>query len=117
MESPSEFQSQLPLTEATYFILLSLAPSPRHGYAIMKDVHNLSYGRVTLSTGTLYTALKRLLDTGWIRRVDEADAAANGRRRKDYQLTDLGEHILQAEVQRLKGLVSAARLRPIGDAR
>ena len=56
MESPSEIQTQLPLTEATYFILLSLAPGPRHGYAIMKDVHSLSHGHVTLSTGTLYTA-------------------------------------------------------------
>ena len=117
MESPSEIQTQLPLTEATYFILLSLAPGPRHGYAIMKDVHSLSHGRVTLSTGTLYTGLKRLLDTGWIRRVEDADAASNGRQRKDYRLTELGENVLHAEVQRLKGLVSAARLRPIGDAR
>ena len=117
MESPSEIQSQLPLTEATYFILLSLAPGSRHGYAIMKDVHRLSHGRLTLSTGTLYTALKRQLETGWIRRVDEAEAAANGRQRKAYQLTDLGERVLQAEVQRLKGLVNAAQMRPIGDAR
>ena len=36
-------------SRATYFILLSLAPGPRHGYAIMKDVHSLSHGRVTRS--------------------------------------------------------------------
>jgi DNA-binding PadR family transcriptional regulator len=116
MESPSEIQSQLPLTEATYFILLCLATGPRHGYAIMKDVASLSHGRVTLSTGTLYTALKRLLETGWIRRVDES-GASNGRQRKAYQLTDLGEGILIAEVQRLQGLVNAAQLNPLRESR
>lgn len=104
-------QTQLPLTEATYFILLSLAPGPRHGYSIMKNVYLLSHERVVLSTGTLYTALKRLLDQGWIRRADEIDAIANGRQRKAYHLTDTGQKILEAEVQRLEGLVGAAELR------
>jgi DNA-binding PadR family transcriptional regulator len=109
-------QSQLPLTEATYFILLSLAPGPRHGYAIMKDVYLLSHERVVLSTGTLYTALKRLLDQGWIRRADDPDAGVNGRQRKAYHLTELGSSILQAEVGRLEGLVGAAQLRILRDA-
>ena len=60
-----------PLTESTYFILLSLSPEPKHGYAIMKEVQELSEGRVVLSTGTLYGALKRLLDEGWIIRLEE----------------------------------------------
>ena len=55
---PHDISANLPLTEATYFILLSLALGPRHGYLIMKDVRSLSRGRVTLSTGTLYGALK-----------------------------------------------------------
>jgi DNA-binding PadR family transcriptional regulator len=127
MDISGEIQSQLPLTEATYFILLSLAPGPRHGYAIMKDVLALSHGRVTLSTGTLYTALKRQLDSGWIRRANhgpradedklgtrkEQPADIDGRRRKEYNLTPLGRHILQAEVKRLEGLVSAAQVRPL----
>ncbi len=122
-----EDQSQQPLTEATYFILLSLAPGPRHGYAIMKDVRALSHGRVALSTGTLYTALKRQLDSGWIRRADdtqgtnksapesEEDHASGitGRQRKAYSLTSLGRQVLQAEVQRLEGLVSAAQYHPL----
>lgn len=45
-----------------FYILLSLAPGQKHGYAIMKDVEALSDGRLSLSTGTLYGALKRLLD-------------------------------------------------------
>jgi DNA-binding PadR family transcriptional regulator len=111
MNTSNDPQSPLPLTEATYFILLSLAPSPRHGYAIMKDVYLLSHERVLLSTGTLYTALKRLLDQGWIRRADEPEKSSNGRQRIAYHLTDLGRHILEAEVQRLEGLVGAAQLR------
>ena len=116
MNTPNDPQSQLPLTEATYFILLSLAPGSRHGYAIMKDVYLLSHERVVLSTGTLYTALKRLLDQGWIRRADEPDAGTNGRQRKAYHITDLGRRILEVEVQRLEGLVGAAQLRILRDA-
>ena len=43
-----------PLTEPVLLILLSLAEQPRHGYSILKDVEEMSDGRVTLSTGTLY---------------------------------------------------------------
>lgn len=103
-------ENQLPLTEATFFILLSLAPAPQHGYAIMKDVETLSGGRVTFSTGTLYGALKRLLEQGWIERVDSSERES-GRPRKDYRLTDLGQRILNAEAARLESLAEAARLR------
>jgi DNA-binding PadR family transcriptional regulator len=82
----------------------------------MKDVHKLSNGRVTLSTGTLYTALKRLLDQGWISRADDLDHGANGRQRKAYHLTELGRDILETEVRRLEGLVGAAKWRMAGNA-
>ena len=74
-----DYDENLPLSEAVFFILLSLAPGPKHGYAIMKDVQALSDSRVGLSTGTLYGALKRLLDGGRVRRVDEVqdELAAN----------------------------------------
>jgi DNA-binding PadR family transcriptional regulator len=116
MEPTVEILAHLPLTETTYFILLSMAPSPRHGYAIMKDVRQLSHGRVTLSTGTLYSALKRLLDDGWIDRVEGQDGPTDGRGRKDYRLTQLGQRILEAEVQRLQGLVSAAKMSVLGSS-
>ena len=115
MSIPDNPQSGLPLTEVTYFILISLAPEPRHGYAIMKDVRQLSHGRITLSTGTLYGALKRLLDQGWIARDGASHETVNGRQRKAYRLTELGQNILQAEVQRLQGLVGAAQLRSLGN--
>jgi DNA-binding PadR family transcriptional regulator len=106
-----ELQDQLPLTEATFFILVSLAPGPQHGYAILKEVAALSDGRVMLSTGTLYGALKRLLDGGWLERFEEPEAEENGRERKAYRLTSLGRRILQAETQRLRTLAGVAELR------
>lgn len=114
MSSTTAIQAQLPLTEVTYLILLSLAPGARHGYAIMKDVEFMSQGRVVLSTGTLYGALPRLLEAGWIEPADDPQAGETGRVRKLYALTNLGQQVLVAEVERLDDLVAAARRRVFG---
>ncbi|HLF91593.1 MAG TPA: PadR family transcriptional regulator [Anaerolineales bacterium] len=111
MTIPEDLQNNLPLTEATYFILLSLAPEPKHGYAIMKDVQELSHGRINFSTGTLYGAIKRLLEHNWIHRVEESISDNNGQLRKAYALTELGRRILKAEVERLNALVQVAQVR------
>ena len=97
-----------PLTEAVLLILLSLAEQPRHGYSILKDVEEMSVGRVVLSTGTLYGALRRLLGDGWIERFEEDDAS---RDRHAYRLTDNGRRFLQVEVARMKHLTRLAALR------
>ena len=108
---PTQFHENQPLTETTFFILLSLATERKHGYAIMKDVRALSGNRITLSTGTLYGAIKRLLEQGWIKRVNDS---ANGKRaRQAYALTDAGRRVLDAEVTRLKALVATAQQRAI----
>ncbi|NUQ84144.1 MAG: PadR family transcriptional regulator [Anaerolineales bacterium] len=104
---------QLPLTETTYFILLSLSPKPKHGYAIMKDVQALSDGRIILSTGTLYGALKRLLDQGWIIRLEESAPKGNIRDRKVYRLSEHGQRVLKDEVARLNKLLTAADRRMV----
>jgi DNA-binding PadR family transcriptional regulator len=101
-----------PLTEATFFILLSLSPGAKHGYAIMKDARALSDNRVVLSTGTLYGALKRLLDQDWIRRVEDRRNLTE-RDRKAYALTNTGRRVLNAEIERLQKLVSTARLQTL----
>lgn len=100
------------LSEQTYFILLSIQSESKHGYAIAKDVQSLSNGRVTLSVSTLYTTLKRLLDDGWIRLLDEVPQGT-GKPRKIYEITKKGGNVLGAEVQRLGTLVSAARVRGV----
>jgi DNA-binding PadR family transcriptional regulator len=103
----------LPLSEATFFLLLSLAQSPKHGYAIMKDVQQLSQQRIMLSTGTLYGALKRLLEQGWIARSDDEAIDSSGRQQKVYILTARGHAVLAAEVTRLQSLVQAATNRRV----
>lgn len=100
--------SDIPLTEPTYFILLSISPGPKHGYAMMQAVRELSENRVMLSTGTLYGALKRMLDQGWIIRMQESGSSGSSRDRKVYKLTEHGEQILREEIARLKHLVMAA---------
>lgn len=101
-------QPFLPLTEPVFFILLSLVHRPQHGYAIMKETAVASDGRVQLSTSTLYSAIKRLLEQGLIERVSAESGAANGRERKAYQLTEQGRRLLNAEINRLQSLVAAA---------
>jgi DNA-binding PadR family transcriptional regulator len=97
-----------PLTEPVLLILVSLANEPRHGYALMKDIEALSMGRVKLSTGTLYGALHRLLDDGWIERFEQEDTS---REKQAYRLTPAGRRQLQLELDRMKQLTKAAAAR------
>jgi len=97
-----------PISEPVLLILLSLASQPRHGYAILRDTEEISNGRVRLSTGTLYGALGRLLEDGWIERFREEDTS---RGKQAYRLTSLGRRNLQMEVRRLKQLTRVASLR------
>ena len=88
------------LTEAVYYILLSLL-TPRHGYGIMQNAELLSAGRVKLAAGTLYGAINSLLEKGWIMALPgEKDS-----RKKEYVITEDGKAVLKAEIQRLKELV------------
>jgi DNA-binding PadR family transcriptional regulator len=98
----------LPLTEPVLLIMMSLAGQPRHGYSILKDVEEMSDGRVQLSTGTLYGALRRLLDDGWIERFEERESS---RGRQAYRLSARGRSNLQTEVTRMKHLTRLASLR------
>ena len=99
------------ITEPVLYILLSLAQQARHGYSILKDVVQMSDGRVCLSTGTLYGALHRLLDEGLIQRFEEEDTS---RGRQSYRLTSKGKGILRQEVARMKHLTRLASLRFAG---
>ena len=97
--------TQAALTEAVYYILLSLV-TPRHGYGIMQETERMSSGRVKLAAGTLYGALNGLLDRGWIRAVPGAEDS----RRKEYALTDKGKEALESELDRLRELVKIGEI-------
>src|SRR5215470_7699018 len=98
------------LSEPVLLVLLSLAEQPRHGYSILKDIESMSDGRVLLGTGTLYGALERLLDHGWIERVQEENAP---RDRRTYRLTSRGRKNLQMEIERMRHLTKWASLRVV----
>ena len=107
------------LREPTRLVLTALADAPRHGYAIIQEVLAISGGRTRLSTGTLYTALDRLLHEGTVR--IESEEVVDSRLRRTFALTGQGRDLLAEEARRLRLAASeaerrltAARLRPNG---
>jgi DNA-binding PadR family transcriptional regulator len=97
-----------PLPPAVFQILVALADEDRHGYAIMQDVAARTGGRMKLSPGTLYGAIKRMLEDGLIVELDERPDADDERRRY-YRLTQTGRDAARAEADRLTTLVRQAR--------
>lgn len=95
------------LTEAIYYILLALQ-EPMHGYGIMQRTSAMSRGRLVLSAGTLYGAISNLLEKGWIMPCGESSETDG--RRKMYSITDKGQEILVAELERLEELVQNGRM-------
>lgn len=93
-------QENMVLTEAAYYILLSLY-TPQHGYGIMQQTERLSGGRVRLAAGTLYGALNSLCEKGWIVPLPVTEES----RKKEYRLTEQGLDVLKNELRRLRQLV------------
>lgn len=92
------------LSQSEFYILLSLAIKSRHGYEIMKQVEEDSSGKVSLGPGTLYGAIKRMVQSGLIE-----EAAGDGSRRKYYAITGKGRKSLTSELQRYNDAVELAR--------
>jgi DNA-binding PadR family transcriptional regulator len=98
----------LPLTPAMFHILLALADREQHGYGIMQEVEGR--GGMRLGPGTLYGSIKRMLAGGLIAESDERpDPEMDDERRRYYRLTDFGQRVVSAEVDRLAKLVRIAR--------
>lgn len=95
-----------PLTEATYYILLSLI-TPLHGYGIIKKVEEMSDGRVKLAAGTLYGALTTLTSHKLIALIGEDE---QNKRRKLYAITPLGTELLEYEINRLDEMIKNGRM-------
>jgi DNA-binding PadR family transcriptional regulator len=100
----------LPLTAPVFHILLALAEGEMHGYAILQEIESRSDGTVKLGTGTLYTAIKRMLASGLLERAESrADLEMDDERRRYYRLTPLGARVAAAEAARMNALVGLAR--------
>jgi DNA-binding PadR family transcriptional regulator len=97
----------LPLTPAVFAILLALAGSEKHGYAIMKEAALPAGGSIVLGPGTLYGALDRLIRDELVEETGLTDDA----RRRYYRITEFGLRVLAAETSRLAALLHTARLR------
>jgi DNA-binding PadR family transcriptional regulator len=103
-------QTDAPLPRAVFHILIALADRDRHGYSIMQDVAMRTGGRVKLSPGTLYSAIRRMLEQGLIEELSESpDPSSADERRRYYRITRLGKRAAAAEVARLSALVKQAR--------
>lgn len=105
-----EIDTFLPLPTAVFHILVALADRDRHGYSIMQDVDTRTEGKVRLSAGTLYTAIRRMLEQGLIDELrDSPDPASADERRRYYRLTRLGRDVAVAEARRFSDLLEQAR--------
>jgi len=95
------------LTPAFFHILLTVAARPTHGYAIMQAVQERTRGTVKLGPGSLYWAIKRLVESELLDEVD-APAREDDDRRRYYALTPFGRTLLKREVEILADIVGYA---------
>lgn len=95
MTKAQKLEKYLPLSEATFYIMLALV-EPMHGYAIMQQVEEVSNGLVKIGPGTLYGAFSTLEKEQLIEMV------SNENRRKSYQLTDKGKQVLALQADRVQ---------------
>ncbi|GEL77087.1 PadR family transcriptional regulator [Tenuibacillus multivorans] len=87
----------VPMTETAFYILLSLT-EPRHGYGIIKQVEEMTRGRIKLGSGTIYGTLTKM------QRDEIITIFADEKRKKIYEITDLGKQLMRVEMDRLKEL-------------
>src|SRR4030095_11774454 len=110
MATQVEPESFLPLRPSVFHILLALSDGDLHGYGIMQEVAEHTAGQIKLGPGTLYGAIKRLLNDGLIVEADEVpDPELDDERRRYYRLTEFGQRVLKAEVHRITRMVSVAQ--------
>jgi DNA-binding PadR family transcriptional regulator len=102
----------LPLPHVHFEILVSLVEHEQHGYAIKREIARRTEGRLELGPGSLYGAIKKLIDEGMIEESSERpEAHLDDERRHYYRLTNDGQAVLKAETARLRTLVELAETR------
>ena len=90
------------LTDSVFYIMAGFT-EPRHGYAVMSLVEELTNGQVAIGPASLYTIIKKLMKESYIKLYDESDS-----RRKVYVLTDLGRDVLKQDIVRRKTMIQFA---------
>ncbi len=98
----------VPMTESGFYILFCLQ-APQHGYGISRQVKELTGGEVSISAGTMYGTLSKMEADGLIRFYGEED------KRKLYELTELGQEVLEAELRRIERLYKNSKGESVHD--
>jgi DNA-binding PadR family transcriptional regulator len=112
MTGRPELDALLPLTPTVFHVLVALASEPRHGYAVAREVEELTDGRITMGPGTLYGSLQRMTESGLIEEADNpGDGGLHADRRRYYRITPLGGAALRVESERLLRALAVARER------
>lgn len=100
------------LTDLAFNVLVALTGEPLHGYALLKRLRELE-GRESLRTGTVYAALARLQEEGWVTEVEDHGVEGEDERRRTYRITDAGLAAARGEAERLAAVVERARRRAL----
>lgn len=95
MDIQKLLKKYVPMTETAFYILLSLT-EPRHGYGIIKHVEEITAGRLSLGSGTIYGTLTKMQKDGVI------TVFADEQRKTVYEITDAGKQLMEAEIRRIK---------------
>ena len=90
-------------SEPAFHVLVALAEGPQHGYAMMLEIESMTGTRP--GPGTLYGAISRLEQRGWIEPLESDD------RRRPYRLTTAGRMALRARVDTLRVVTRLAHTR------
>ncbi|MFD0870702.1 lineage-specific thermal regulator protein [Chlamydia abortus] len=90
------------LTDSVFYIMAGFI-QPRHGYAVMNLIEEITEGQVVVGPASLYTIIKKLMKESYIELYDDSDS-----RRKIYVLTSKGRNVLMQDIERRKKMVEFA---------
>jgi DNA-binding PadR family transcriptional regulator len=119
MGAPQDPETLLPLTPVVLHILLALADERqgKHGYAVAREVEELTDDRIRMGPGTLYGSIQRMLEASLIEEAQRAKRSKtqpdDDERRRYYRITPFGRRVLELEVGRLAEVVAIARRKQI----
>ena len=105
-----DLKAFLPLSPATFYILLALSDEDRHGYGIMQEVARQCAGSYKLGPGTLYDNLEKLIEQGLVAEAPRRSSKEDPRRRY-YRITLHGRRVFAAEIEHLESIVRAVKPR------
>ncbi|HMC54695.1 MAG TPA: helix-turn-helix transcriptional regulator [Gemmatimonadaceae bacterium] len=113
MKRGRDVEEHLPMSSASFHILLALAGGAQHGYSIMREIRESTDGRIRVAPATLYRLIGGLLRSELIEEFEPGDPSYEDERRKYYRLTTFGRRVLTEETKRLVATVELARERRI----